>query len=110
MLRENNIEFKQNKRILDLQTSNGGYPLFDFQLFKDGVLIAAIEMQGIQHYEENPMPEFGRYEREVTDPLKKEYCKSHNIPLFEIRYDEDPTAKAIEIIEALYANTVPRLQ
>ena len=109
MLNSYNVDFKQNKRLKDFRTDKGSYPLFDFQLFREDKLIACIEMQGIQHYEnENPMPDFGKYEREVTDQLKRKYCKDHDIPLFEIKYTEDIANKTKEIVEALYANTVPR--
>ena len=109
VLNNHNVDFKQNKRLQDFQTDKGSYPLFDFQLYRDNKLVACIEMQGIQHYDDvNPMPDFGRYEREVTDELKRKYCRSHNIPLFEIKYSDNILNKTEEIIKALYANTVPR--
>ena len=56
-------------------------------------LLYLIEYNGIQHYE--PVKYFGgeeRFEQQQRYDLKKEeYCLSHNIPLFIIRYDEDIT-------------------
>ena len=79
----------------------GGLPLrFDFAILKSGNLVALIEYQGRQHYDEytpKTWPDFGRQQREITDPMKREYCMSHNIPLFEIRYDDD-VSKAVESI------------
>jgi len=45
--------------------------------------------------------------KEITDPMKKEYCKLHNIPLFEIRYDENIEESINTILNEIYANTVP---
>ena len=75
---------------------------FDFALIdndKSGTVLCAIEYQGIQHYED--CGEFGRLEREKTDKIKKSYCEKNNLPLYEIRYDEDEI-KAIETIVSQY--------
>ena len=82
-----NITFKTQYCFDDLYTPRGGQPKFDFAIFQDGVLKCLIEYQGIQHYQNTKY--FGKYEREVTDQLKKDYCDSHNIPLYEVKYDED---------------------
>ena len=59
-----------------------------------------IEYQGIQHYKIYS-GDFGDYEREVTDNLKKEYCKEKNISFYEIKYDEDILQKLQEILKPL---------
>lgn len=43
--------------------------------------------------------EFGRLQREVTDRLKREYCKANHIKLFEIRYDDCIEDRVNEIIK-----------
>ena len=84
--------------------------MFDFQIIDQNKLIAVIEMQGIQHYEnESYNAEFGRYEREVTDPFKREFCKQNNIPMYEIKYSDDIEYETNKIIETLHANTVPSI-
>ena len=71
---------------------------FDFAIFNnENELILLIECQGIQHYIPQPNG-FGDQQREITDPLKKEYCKEHNIPLREIKYNEDLTERMNEIL------------
>ena len=95
-------EWLKNKNILyfreyifsDLLSSKG-YPLkFDFAIFENEELKCLIEYQGEQHYNES---DFGKQQREETDPLKRAYCKEHNIPLYEIRYDEDIEERLEEI-------------
>ena len=85
------VKFEREYHFDDLVGLNGGYLLFDFAIKdKDDQLIGLIEYQGIQH--EKAMPNnqyFGQYQREYSDNAKREYCKAHNIPLFEIWYDEN---------------------
>lgn len=67
-----------------------------------GVLTKIIikhEYQGIQHYQNTKY--FGKYEREVTDLLKKDYCNSHNILLYEIKYNEDIYLSLERILKTL---------
>lgn len=92
-LLDNNIKFKRQYYFDDLTTPNNGFCYFDFGIMtNDNKLKCLIEYQGIQHYEEYSGPkEFGAYNREITDPLKRNYCKEHNIPLFEIKYNSDIT-------------------
>lgn len=55
-------------------------------------------------------PDFGKVQREMTDPLKRNYCTSHNILLFEIRYDADLDKEIDNIMSHLsisHADTVP---
>ena len=88
---KNKIKYKTQYHFDDLKTPKNGFCWFDFGIFdNENNLKLLIEFQGKQHYEEMPGPwNFGKYAREVTDPLKREYCKTHNIPLYEIRYDSN---------------------
>lgn len=87
---------------------------FDFALYDETLnMIGLIEYQGEQHYHEVPhsIKDFGKRQREVTDPMKRKYCFEHNIPLFEIAYNEDINERCIEIYNMLYHdNTVPSSQ
>lgn len=86
-----NIPHKQQFHFDDLLTEKNGFCWFDFGILnEDNSVKFLIEYQGRQHYEEQPGSwNFGKYAREVTDPLKRKYCKQHNIPLYEIKYDSD---------------------
>lgn len=61
---------------------------FDFAILKANKLCALIEYQGKQHYK--PIKHFGgtkQFEKTIkNDEIKREYCKSNNIPLIEIPY------------------------
>lgn len=75
---------------------------FDFALIDEdisGTILCVVEYQGMQHYED--CGEFGRLQRETTDIIKKNYCEKNNLPLYEIRYDEDEI-KTIETIVSQY--------
>ena len=99
-LEKNNISYIKEYSFPDLKTSKGGYPRFDFAIFSKDGLYCLIEYQGIQHYKIYS-GDFGDYEREVTDNLKKEYCKEKNIPFYEIKYDENTLQKLQEILKPL---------
>lgn len=99
-LEKNNISYIKEYSFLDLKTSKGGYPRFDFAIFSKDNLYCLIEYQGIQHYKIYSS-DFGDYEREVTDKLKKEYCKEKNISFYEIKYDEDILQKLQKILKPL---------
>lgn len=99
-LEKNNISYIKEYSFPDLKTSKGGYPRFDFAIFSKDSLYCLIEYQGIQHYKIYS-GDFGDYEREVTDNLKKEYCKEKNISFYEIKYDENTLQKLQEILKPL---------
>ena len=90
--KEASVEYVREYSFPDL-LSRKGFPLrFDFAIFKNGLLYCLIEFQGKQHYEEfaySTTVDFGKEQRKYSDPKKREYCKTHNMLLFEIRYDED---------------------
>lgn len=110
-LKDNNIPYKPEYKFKDLYTGYKHYLRFDYGIIDDKKkLIALIEYQGQQHFEERINAEFGKRQREVTDPMKKEYCKKNNIKLFEIRFDDNIEEKVNSILEDLnlkQVNPVP---
>jgi hypothetical protein len=101
-----NVDYKREYTFAEL-VSDKSWPLrFDFALMKDGMLASLIEFQGIQHFKEFPNG-FGEKQRLVTDQMKYDFCKSKGIPLFYITYKDDVDEKCTQIIDTLYANTVP---
>jgi hypothetical protein len=106
LLKSYNIHFETSYSFNDLLSPFGWPIFFDFALRDDNNKINLIEFQGIQHF--IPQPDhFGDYQREITDPLKKEYCKQNNIRLFEITYEDDIKSSLDKILSELYANFVP---
>ena len=86
-LKENSINFEAEYSYEDLKGPKGGLLRFDFAIKdNDGNVLCLIEYQGKQHYLEK---QFGKEQREITDPLKKDYCKNKNILLFEIKYSDN---------------------
>jgi hypothetical protein len=86
-LDENHIEYTQQYRIRNesLLCINI-YMMVDFFLPKHNI---AIEYNGIQHYEENPMFDFRTLEeQQERDNAVRLYCKEHKIKLIELPYTE----------------------
>lgn len=109
-LKENNISYKPEYKFKDLYVGNKHYLRFDFGLIEKNKLVALIEYQGQQHFEERINSEFGKQQREVTDPMKRKYCYENNIPLYEIRFDDNVEEKVNSILIELnlkHANPVP---
>lgn len=104
----NHIEYIKEYTFADCRNQKGNRVKFDFALFKEHKLIGLIEYQGEQHFSPpKRTPWFGQLQREETDQLKRDYCLTHNIPLFEIRYDENVENRVANIINMLHDNTVP---
>lgn len=105
------ISFIPEYKFKDLYRVKGHYLRFDFALFgTDCKLKGLIEYQGQQHYEERINADFGKVQREETDPMKKDYCKKNNIPLFEIKYNDDIKSRLNDILHELnlkHDNPVP---
>lgn len=96
-----NIPFKKEYNFSDLLSTNKARLRFDFAI-KDNNdnLLFLIEYQGRQHFYESSLKDsFGKQQREETDLIKKEYCKSHNIKLYYINYNEPLKHKLIEILQ-----------
>lgn len=73
---------------------------FDFYLEK-GDLKIAVEYNGSQHYKETPYFQTTLAQQQDRDSRKREYCKSHNILLYELPYtltDKELENKVQEII------------
>lgn len=105
VLEKYHIRYDREVWFEDLKADITGKNLrFDFKIYIDGKS-ALVEYQGLQHYE--TYNGFGAYQRFYSDKMKKEYCKENNIPLYEIKYDEDVEQKICEIVSALQDNTVP---
>ena len=89
-LRENGIEYKQQYMIEDLLGKNDVPLRFDFAILQNGKIHCLIEYQGVQHYKN--VYNLAQKDWEYTlarDQMKKDYCQKFNIPLIEIRYDEN---------------------
>lgn len=92
ILKEANVNFKEEYSFADL-LSNSGTPLrFDFCVFDDdGDIDFLIEYQGIQHYQ--PKSKFGGLaglaKQQYNDMQKREYCKKHNLKLVVIPYTDE---------------------
>lgn len=83
ILKEHNIHFQREYSFNDLYV-NSKKAKFDFAILNDNnELLLLIEYQGIQHFNNS---DFGRIQRENSDPKKREYCQKHNIKLVEIPY------------------------
>lgn len=90
-----------------LISSNGGLLRFDFAFYNQSKnLLALLEYQGAQHSAKRNH-DFGRQQREETDALKKAYCKEHNIPLYQIWYNDDVIYELISTLTDIYRMTTP---
>ena len=102
LLFENKIPYRVEVSFSDLYGISGGKQLrFDFAIYnEDGSIKCLIECQGEQHYK--PVDEFGgvyQYNVQVkNDELKREYTRSHNIPLIEISYKDKKYEEIKEIL------------
>lgn len=105
ILKQKKIPYKRQYYFKDLRTKHGGLMKFDFAILElNNDLKYLIEYQGEQHYQDS---DFGRQQREETDPAKRDYCKAHNIPLFETTYEQDIE---MELNKILQGNSVPSSQ
>ena len=85
LLKEHNIIFQREYSFKDLYVNNG-LAKFDFAIFdNNNNLLKLIEYQGIQHFNNS---NFGKLQRENSDPKKRKYCQKNNIPLIEIPYTD----------------------
>ena len=99
--KEASIEYVREYSFPDL-LSRKGFPLrFDFAIFHNKSLYCLIEFQGEQHYKPfsyGNTADFGKEQREYSDPQKRTYCEEHGLKLFEIRYDEDLYNSLVNIL------------
>lgn len=106
ILLENEISFEEEYSFSNLFYLSQWNPLrFDFCLKKDEQIVGLLEYNGRQHYE--PIDFFGGVDNFITqqkrDCMKIEYCKSNQIPLFIIKYDENIKERLGEILSELYS-------
>lgn len=99
LLERNSIRFKQRKRFSWLKSSVGGSMSLDFYLPDYN---AAIECQGIQHYEPKGIftEEKVNYTKEL-DKLKAKLCKQNNVKLYYIKYDDNVEGKINELLNSI---------
>lgn len=108
-LKEHNINTKTEYVFEDLRLIN--HLRYDFAILdSDNNLVCLIEHYGIQHYKDGSTIGFGKQQREVTDKIKQDYCKEHNIPLYIISYKENIKDRLNAILAELHVNTVPSSQ
>lgn len=89
-LTERSISFKRQYTFPDLRGKR--YPLrFDFAVFDDeDNLRCLIEYQGEQHFRNIFQVPDDEYQKALArDEAKREYCKVHDIPLFELSNEEN---------------------
>ena len=115
ILDELHLSYSSQKTFDDLRGSGNKKLRFDFALYNiNNELVGLIEYQGQQHYEQRINENFGKVQREITDKQKREYCLAHNIPLLEIKYNEqDKRSQLLSFVNKLnltYADTVPSLE
>ena len=106
ILSSKNIPFERQYSFEDLLSDKGFPVFFDFALKDSSGHICLIEYQGVQHYVPQ-VDHFGDHQRDVTDVLKREYCKRNGLKLFEIAYTDDIDTSISNILDILYGNTVP---
>lgn len=99
-LTKNKIQYLREYTFNDLSNKANRPFRFDFGILDNqSNLLMLVEYQGKQHYIDC---EFGSYQREYSDKIKKDYCILHNIPLYEIRYDEDLKESCEKLLKQIY--------
>lgn len=103
-LNKRNVLFDTQYSFPDFISDKNRSLRFDFAILDDTKnLLCLIEYQGIQHdkqYEKYHIS-FGEQQRNVTDEMKREYCKLHNILLFEIWYNQDIGVELDKILQSI---------
>lgn len=99
ILDKHNIAYQREKTFSDLLSPAHVKLRFDFALFKNTQLVGLIEYQGIQHFQDQGL--FGKEQREVTDKLKVEYCKTNNIPLLILDKNSDLEIEILKFYEVM---------
>lgn len=104
LLLEKGIEFQQEYTFEDLVSNSNKKLRFDFAIFNKKEIKFLLEFQGIQHFK--PISFFGGEEAfkklQYHDALKREYCKTNNIKLYTITFEENIEEKLEEILEGDY--------
>ena len=92
ILKDADLNFKEEYIFPGLKSPNGRTLRFDFVVFDDdGEIDFIIEYQGKQHYE--PSSKFGGkrgfYQQQYNDNQKRRFCALHDFKLIEIPYTEE---------------------
>lgn len=96
-LMQNNINFTREATFEDLVNPETLHRLrFDFKIYRNNGTFFIIEHHGIQHFLANN--KYGEKQRELTDLIKKDYCKQNGITLYETKYNDDYISKLEDII------------
>ncbi|MBQ0014704.1 MAG: hypothetical protein KBS82_05200 [Oscillospiraceae bacterium] len=104
-LKEHNILYEKQYTFPDLRGKK--YPLrFDFAIFNsDKSLRCLVEYQGEQHFDNIfGLPDDKYIESLSRDDMKREYCHSHNIDLFELTNEENIYLEIGEILNGYTYN------
>lgn len=106
VLIKNNIKFKQEFPIKDIQSINKGTLRCDFAIINDDNEVKyIIEFNGKQHYE--PVDVFGGQEGfevlKENDQIKMEYFRKNNIPLIIFSYKELKQMDEEYILNKIYS-------
>ena len=112
-MKELGINFSRQASFSDCVSPSGVLLKFDFAIKNEnGDTLCLVEYQGDQHFlTDEDVGSFGKLQRDVTDRIKREYCTTHDIKLFEITTKDDIKTKINEIItETAQDNTVPSTQ
>ena len=101
IFKDKNINYKRQYSFNDLRGPKQGLLKFDFAVLKaNGELKYLIEYQGCQHEREVwHNPDFGRMQRELTDDMKRKYCRENNIRYYEVWYNVDIKTELNRIFE-----------
>lgn len=103
ILEENNINHARQFKFENLKHINN--LIFDFAIFdKNSNLKLLLEYNGIQHYKISDY--FHKNEKDFKlskkrDSIKRKYCKTNNIDLIIIKYNENISSKLKKIIDEL---------
>ena len=92
ILKEAEMNFKEEYSFAGLNSPNGRPLRFDFAVFDDdGNLDFLIEYQGKQHYEASSKfgGKKGLYQQQFNDYKKRRFCALHDITLIEVPYTEE---------------------
>ena len=102
-LTKHNIKFLREYSFNDLRNKSGNLLRFDFAILdKNNQIIMLVEYQGKQHYID--CGSFGSYQRKYSDEMKRNYCKTNNIFLYEIKYDENLNDVLQKLLNEIYNN------
>ena len=101
VLKDEQVHYKKEYSFNDLKGDRGKLR-FDFALFEGDELTSLVEFDGVQHFErsshfhrsEDAFKKLKRYDR-----LKNKYCKTNNIKLYRIAYNENIETALLEILD-----------